>query len=636
MSIRLIRFADSPRADEIIVAGATVTIGRVASNDIALDDARISSRHGRLVRRGEGYLYEDLGSRNGSMLERDGERDVVPAHQSRRVQTGDRLLLGDFVTPVVVAIEHVPTAAADDAGETVLARRAVADGAAALDRAVDPEALRGLFRLLHVLSGQTDGFEMLRRIADATLERFPHARAVTVWAARDSTFEIEFTRLREEGGDIRPPSRTLLARALERREVVAYSPGHRPGETTSASVYGLAGAALVPLFAGDVVSGVLHVDSTQRSFGDADLAWLAIVGTHVAACLATARRFREVMHSAEALREENRALRRTVDLGRPILGHSDALKASLHQLERVARTDATVLIMGETGTGKELAARFVHAHSRRADGPLAPLNCAALPETLLESELFGHRKGAFTGATRDRKGLFEAACGGTIFLDEIGEISPAVQVRLLRVLQEREVQPVGATRTVRVDVRIVAATNRDLQTEVAQGRFREDLYYRLAVFPVALPPLRERKGDVDLLAERFREAAAARHGVASPGFTTEALHALSRFDWPGNVRQLEHEVERAVIMSGDGQPISLEDLSPAISGGPTLDSSGVELPTGRLKEVMEVLERRVIERCLDEHAQNRTRAAKGLGISRQALQAKLARWKLHDEASGMP
>ena len=416
-------------------------------------------------------------------------------------------------------------------------------------------------------------------------------------------------------------------------EVVSYVP---EADLGAESLAGVAGVVLVPLMVGNEAIGVLHVHSTARPFNDDALSWLAVLGTHIAASLAAARRFRALARSEAELRLENSALRGTANLARPIVGESASLMAALKQLEKVGRTSTTVLVLGETGTGKELAARYLHAHSKRADKSFAPINCGALPEELLNSELFGHKKGAFTGADRDRKGLFEAASGGTIFLDEIGEISPAVQVRLLRVLQEREVQPVGSHSPFMVDVRIVAATNRDLLQEVKEGRFREDLYYRLAVFTVKLPPLRDRGRDVEILAERFRELSCARHDSWVGGFSADAMHALRNYHWPGNVRQLEHEIERAVIMAEEGESIQRDDLSDAVVGDRVVPETGSVLPIGQLKEVMGILEERVIRRCLDENGGNRTRAAEALGISRQALQTKLAKWKSRDDSRSGP
>src|SRR5262249_11561248 len=220
-----------------------------------------------------------------------------------------------------------------------------------------------------------------------------------------------------------------------------------------------------------------------------------------------------------------------------------------------------------TGTGKELVARGIHAASDRAEGPFLAINCAALPETLLESQLFGHRRGSFTGAIHDQRGLFEAGDGGTVFLDEIGEMPSAMQAKLLRVLQEGEITPLGDTRPRKVDVRVICATNRDLETEMARHSFREDLYYRVAAFPIGLPPLRDRRDDIPVLADRFLGAAARRHGKHIPGIEPAAFALLMRFAWPGNVRELENEVERAVALARAGEPIGPAHLSPKLRAG---------------------------------------------------------------------
>jgi len=615
------------------IGGAVITIGRVAGNDLTVADPRISSRHGRLVRRGEGYAYEDLGSRNGSLVERGGEKLPAPPHEPIAINRGDRLLLGDLVDPVTLRIISAPESSEAYDGGTIVARRSVLDAAVSFEKSTDLSVLRSLFQLLHDLSGRVEPELVLNRIADAVLARFPHASTATVMMADNAGRWVpECTRTRDdEEGSL--PSGTLMQRAVESREVVAYIPGDQIG---AASLVGLAGTVLVPLLAGEEAIGVLHVDSRRAAFRAEDLAWLSVVGTHVAASLVAARRFRSLTRSAAELRAENTSLRSVAAMPRPIVGESASLLRVLKQIERVGRTTSTVLITGETGTGKELAARYVHATSPRSEKAFVAINCGALPEELLNSELFGHKKGAFTGADRDRKGLFEAADGGTIFLDEIGEVSQAVQVRLLRVLQEREVQPVGGREPKKVDVRVVAATNRDLQAEVAKGGFREDLYYRLAVFPVQLPALRDRQGDVELLANRFRESACARYDCCVGGFAGDAMRALVTYQWPGNIRQLEHEVERAVIMAGDAESITLEDLSPTIIGEKAVrEHTGADLPSGRLKVVMAALEERVIRRCLEENGGNRTRAAKDLGISRQALQAKLAKWRDREEEAAL-
>ena len=263
-----------------------------------------------------------------------------------------------------------------------------------------------------------------------------------------------------------------------------------------------------------------------------------------------------------------------------ILGESEATKQMRKLIRRVAQTDATVLIQGENGTGKELVARAMHRNSTRKDGPFIMLNCAALPENLVESELFGHEKGSFTGATNKREGRFELAHGGTIFLDEISEMSLPIQSKLLRVLQEREFERVGGNRTVKVDVRVVAATNRKLEQSVEKKEFREDLYFRLNVVPVHVPPLRDRDGDVPLLAEAFSPRYIRKHGMPVKGLTTESMEALKSHDWPGNIRELQNVIERAVILCGEDGYMHPEQLG--LSAPP---QTGVgDAPTGALED----------------------------------------------------
>ena len=301
-----------------------------------------------------------------------------------------------------------------------------------------------------------------------------------------------------------------------------------------------------------------------------------------------------------------------------LVGGGGGLRPAVELVRKILDTDTTVLLLGETGTGKELFARLIHDNGLRRGARLVAQNCAALPETLLESELFGHTRGAFTGATAERKGLFEEADGGTIFLDEVGEMSPAMQLRLLRVLQEGEIRRVGASTTRKVDVRVLAATNADLEADVESGRFRRDLYYRLNVFPVRLPPLRERADDVPDLAAHFLRLHRERSRRAVPGIVPEALRALRAYPFPGNVRELENEIERAVALAEPGQPIGLAQLSERIRG-----ANPATAPL-TLNDAVEQLKRRMIEDALRECG-SKTRAAERLGLTRQSLQQMLRR-----------
>ncbi|HLC41658.1 MAG TPA: sigma-54 dependent transcriptional regulator [Methylomirabilota bacterium] len=301
-----------------------------------------------------------------------------------------------------------------------------------------------------------------------------------------------------------------------------------------------------------------------------------------------------------------------------LIGAQGGLRSAVELAKKILDSDTTVLLLGETGTGKELFARLIHENGPRRTAKFIAQNCGALAETLLEAELFGHAKGAFTGAIAERKGLFEEADAGTIFLDEVGETSPATQVRLLRVLEEGEVRRVGETKTRTVNVRVIAATNVDLEAQVQAGRFRKDLYYRLNVFPLRLPPLREHAEDVAALADHFLRVYRERARRAVPSISAEAHRCLRAYPWPGNVRELENEVERAIALSDDGQPITSEHLSERIRTAPA-----VTVPQ-TLNEAIEHLKRRMIEDALRECG-SKTRAAERLGLTRQSLQQMLRR-----------
>jgi DNA-binding NtrC family response regulator len=309
-----------------------------------------------------------------------------------------------------------------------------------------------------------------------------------------------------------------------------------------------------------------------------------------------------------------------------IVGKSRAVQELIRKLELVAQSKSTVLVTGETGTGKELAARAIHAHSAQRDRPLIKVNCAAIPESLLESELFGHVKGAFTGATANRRGRFALADGGTIFLDEIGTLGLPVQAKLLRVLQEREFEPVGSERTQAVDLRVIAATNRDLRAMTAEGRFQEDLYYRLSVIPIALPPLRDRPEDIPLLVEHFLRKHAQRLGRRIEGIEPGVMHRLVSYRWPGNVRELENTIERAVVLASgpvvDAAALAILEPVP----GPA--TSG--LPSVRLHENVEWAERESVRRALAQANGVKKDAAEILGISQRAMSYYLGKYRLSE------
>jgi len=331
----------------------------------------------------------------------------------------------------------------------------------------------------------------------------------------------------------------------------------------------------------------------------------------------------------QAIVAENARLRAQVAAvtDQDLAGKSPAMRALFDLIDRIAKARTTVLITGESGTGKERVARAIHKRSDRSDGPFLVVNCGALPEALMESELFGHEKGAFTGASTRHTGLFREANGGTLMLDEIGELPQSLQVKLLRALQERSVRPVGATQEFPIDVRVLAATNRDVEADVAAGKFRQDLYYRLNVIRLSLPPLRERREDIPLLAERFITRFAAEMGKDVAGFTTDALKALEQYTYPGNVRELENVIERAVALSGS-RVIGLGDLPRELSGqagAPTAELLSLPPAGLELDEVLNEIERRFLLEALERAGGVRKQAAKLLGVTFRSLRYRLAK-----------
>src|SRR5216683_3234464 len=409
--------------------------------------------------------------------------------------------------------------------------------------------------------------------------------------------------------------------------------------------------------------GVVEVVNGRgaKGFTDDDLSFLEAISGSIAIAIENARLYAQVRDSEASLQTQVGALRRDLarhDVFSEIVGTGPAMAEVLRLMETAAASSITVLILGETGTGKELVARGLHRASARSEHPFLALNCAAMPEPLLESELFGHRRGAFTGAIRDNPGLFRAAAGGVVFLDEVADMPLPMQAKLLRVLEEQEVVPVGDSFPRKVDVRVLSATNRDPRAEVAAGRFREDLYYRLAVFPIALPPLRERREDIPLLATRFLAIAAEQQRKPIAGLDPAALEMLTRYGWPGNVRELRNEIDRAVALARASAIIAPEHLSLSLrapgsltNGAPANHAQargayrGVAIAAaapappesqgakgddakGPLRRARAAFEADFIAKVLDEHRGNVSRAAVALGLSRASLQKKMKEYAL--------
>jgi Nif-specific regulatory protein len=381
----------------------------------------------------------------------------------------------------------------------------------------------------------------------------------------------------------------------------------------------------VPIKEGNEVVGALSVD---RLFSNAvnlteDVRLMSVIASMIAQAVQLRR---EVLEEQEHLRAENERLQETLkDRFHPanIIGRSKAMHMVYDLIAQVCQGSTTVLIRGESGTGKELVAHAIHYNSLRAAKPFIKVNCAALPESVIESELFGHEKGAFTGAHNMRKGRFELADGGTIFLDEVGDLSPATQVKLLRVLQEREFERVGGTKTIKSDVRVIAATNRELEALLDSGGFRQDLYYRLNVFPIHAPPLRERASDTLLLANHFAEKFSKANNKAIRRISTPAIDMLMSYHWPGNVRELENYIERAVILSSD-EVLHGHHLPPTLQ---TAEASGT-VHQGTLQSTLENLERELIAEALKNSRGNKASAARALGISERLMGLRVKKYAM--------
>jgi Nif-specific regulatory protein len=401
----------------------------------------------------------------------------------------------------------------------------------------------------------------------------------------------------------------------------------------------------VPLDKKKKTIGVLEALNKKGGvFNEKDLDLLLTIAPIIAMALDNARMYAELegdvkelqvsvkqkSHLIKNTQEENIRLRKAIEQRYrfdQIIGNSDAMLEVFRLCEKIMKSDITVLIEGETGTGKELIARCIHFNNPRKGNAFVSQNCGGIPETLLASELFGHKRGAFTGAIADKKGLFESAHGGTIFLDEVAEMSPTMQTSLLRALQEGEIKALGADRYKRVDVRIISATNKDLEDYVEKGEFREDLFYRLNVFAIKLPPLRERTGDIPILTNHFIDKYNKKHKRAVKGIHRLAMQCLEAHPFTGNVRELENEIERAIAMADDGKPIDISHLSQKIQKYSTGEGTQHRIQ-GSLKEMVETLERSVLTQMLKKHDGNKSKVARVIGLSRFGLTKKIQRYKL--------
>ncbi|MCK6502624.1 sigma 54-interacting transcriptional regulator [Myxococcota bacterium] len=558
-----------------------VTIGRKAGNDVVLEDPTVAATHANLLR---------VGSRHSLTVVDRGNEVYVNGKLARQVDLneGDRLLVGRFeLTLHEGEPPATPAASPPATGDAV--QRLVAFSAE-LMKEHSPE---NLFR------------KLLSAVVDLT-----RAEKGFVIVFQDGERHLAASHnVGDETLDLSRVSDTIVEQVVQSRQPIIVSDAMSDrtfGRSRSVVDLKLSSVMCVPLMYRNDLLGVLYLgnDAITGLFTQEDLSMLQVWATQASMIVHAALLLNELKISNRNLRAQ---LRRSSQ--GDIVGTSAPMKRVFKMVQKVAPTDLSVLVTGETGTGKELVARELHRASDRASQPFVSINCGAIPENLLESELFGHKKGSFTGAVADKLGKFEAANGGTLFLDEIGEMPMNLQVKLLRVLQERVIERVGDLRPRPVDIRVVSATNKELEKEIAEGRFREDLFYRLNEVTVHLPPLRERGEDVHQLARYFLQKYADQYDSKARGFTNDAVRAMMNYYWPGNVRQMENRVKKAVIMS-DRALLNAEDL-------------GIEATTKRhiedLDQATEEFKKRYIREALELNNWNKAQTARDLGVDPRTI-----------------
>jgi transcriptional regulator with GAF, ATPase, and Fis domain len=622
MSPRLIALAGPLAGTALPLSRQETTVGRDEANDLALTDPAVASRQCVLVRLDDRVVVRDCDSRTPTFV------NGLPAGE-RALQDGDEIQLGDSL--FVLRLDPDQAAAPEvirvdgKAGfppeAIVLRREDVFAHAPSLYAGSHERLSRDLATLVRASAAinAVRGLVALERpVIELIADAVPARRGALLFVGdrREITSAVGWNRAGEAAPAVHVQS-AVVDRVLQDMVGVlcAKTTAAPGGEVNAVERRGAAGSVLAaPLVAFDKLIGAIVLESDDRpsaSAGEFDEGHLRLVMV-IAGVAATAF---EHARQMELLESTNRMLRAEVDLHHNMVGESLAMQEVYRRIARVAPTDSTVLITGESGTGKELVARAIHRNSHRTQRPFVAINCAAITETLLESELFGYEKGAFTGAVTQKKGKLEVAEGGTVFLDEIGELSPALQAKLLRVLQDRVFDRVGGTRPVRVDFRLLAATNRDLKAAIDEGVFRRDLYYRLNVVSLAMPPLRERREDITPLAGWFLRRHHDKAQRQISGFAADAVAALAAYDWPGNVRELENAVEHAVIL-GQDSTIGRDDLPDGIAelfasrAGPDASSS----PAYEFRETIQQAKIDLITKALQETGGNYTAAAHLLGL----------------------
>jgi transcriptional regulator with GAF, ATPase, and Fis domain len=613
---RLLVLSGPLKDSTIPLAEAEITIGREASNGIAITDPSVSRKHCQVSGQDGRFRVRDLDSRNGTLVN-------GAAVEERWLQHGDEIAAGDSSFLFLVEEEDLTPAqgrvefedAQFTAATTIIHPRDVVylqperllrELPATSRVARDLNALLKISRIVHAIRDLND---LQGQLLDLIFEVVPAGRGAILLADREGQqFNSMFGRSRQAGQtQLVRVSRTVARQVLE--QGIAILGSDVPGSEELREVASLAESQVrsllcVPLTVFQRVIGCMYLDSdsVDNRLTKEHLQLVTAIAGISAVALENARR----LHWLE---QENERLTVEISQDRSLVGEGARMKDVYQFLKRVAPADATVLIEGESGTGKELAARALHRNSPRTGKPFVAINCAAIPETLLESDLFGHERGAFTGAASLKRGRLEVADGGVVFLDEIGELAPALQVKLLRVLQEREFERVGGTHPIKVDIRLIAATNCNLEQAVRDGRFRQDLYYRLAVLKITMPTLRDRKEDIPMLVRHFVQKYAKRCKVKPRPVSREALSCLVNYDWPGNVRELENAIERALVL-GASDMILPEDLPESLLERPPLPEMNEAKYHAAVKELKKQLILDAVEQTQGSYAD----AARILGV----------------------
>ena len=656
-----------------LIPGQSVTIGRTPTNQITIKDERCSRNHAEVFSSEGNWVLRDLDSRNGTLV---GDQliksdwvlrpgDVIRIGRSQLVFVHR---LSDAFSDTSTSIRRPPIEGKSPQPSESSGLSAPADDDSSVLAACDPATIthrRGQTRLLELGDEEASGVSKVGRAA-AKLCRlaFELAKAPDLAAMADLALGGLSAGTQTDAGALLllprnvqgPPrgedlevvaSRSTSTHRYHRISNVLATMVMREGEAVMArnvmddSALGtrdshgdiLAISVIcAPIRRGERVFGLIHLYSSdpQRVPDPDDLEFTLAVAETLAVALENLQRRQDLADNLTQVRTENVQLRERLGVQSEIVGRSPAIRAVTDEIARAAAANATVLIRGESGVGKELVARAIHYNSARRDNVFVCLNCAALAETLLASELFGHERGAFTGATERKIGKFEAAHRGTLMLDEIGEMSPGIQAKFLRVLEGHPFERVGGSKPIKVDVRVIAATNRDLEKDVAEGRFRRDLYFRLRVLEIVVPPLRRRVEDIPELAHHFLRKFNAETGRRLKGFTPAAMNQLMQYRWPGNVRELKNVIERAVVLSR-GEMIDQDDLllTRLATAGDTEAPEGAAAAPGPFRPVsLDEMERRHILATLEHTGWNKSRAAVILGIERSTLDRKIRRYEL--------